>query len=247
MHTVEPLVLAAIFVLAGLVKGVTGLGLPTAAVGLLGLMVPPAEAAALVVVPALVTNVWQMLAGPALRTLCGRLWPLLAGICVGTWIGGRLLGAADSPYATPALGTILVLYALFGLCSPRPLRLADRLATGIGGLAGAVTGMVTAATGVFVLPAVPYLQALGLVRRELIQALGLSFTMSTVALASLLAGTGTLDGELAWWSLLALAPALVGQLLGGRLADALRPEIFRRVFFGGLLLLGGHLALRLQF
>lgn len=245
MHAVEPLTLTAIFMLAGLVKGVTGLGLPTVGVGLLGLMVSPAEAAALVVVPALVTNVWQTLAGPALWRLCRRLWPLLAGICVGTWIGGRLLGAADSPYATPALGAILVLYALIGLCAPRPPRLPDRLAAGIGSLAGIATGMVTAATGVFVIPAVPYLQALGLERRELIQALGLSFTLSTVTLAALLTGTGTLDGELAWWSLMALAPALLGQVMGGRLADALRPEIFRRAFFGALLLLGGHLVLRL--
>ena len=184
-----------------------------------------------------------MLAGPALGRLCRRLWPLLAGICVGTWLGGRLLGAAASPYATPALGAILVLYALLGLCSPRQRRLAERLTQGVGALAGTVTGSVTAATGVFVIPAVPYLQALGLERRELMQALGMSFTTSTVALAVLLAGTGTLTVALAGWSLLALAPALLGQMLGGRLADALRPAVFRRVFLAGLLLLGGHLAL----
>ena len=242
MHA-EQLAIAAIFVLAGLVKGVTGLGLPTVGVGLLSLLVSPAEAAALVVVPALVTNLWQMLAGPALTPLCRRLWPLLGGICVGTWIGGRLLGAGDSAYATPALGLILVLYALLGLCSPRPPRLPDRLAARVGSIAGAATGVVTAATGVFVIPAVPYLQSLGLDRRELVQALGLSFTTSTVTLATLLAGTGTLDGELAWRSLLALVPALLGQLCGGRLARALSPGTFRRLFFGGLLLLGGHLAL----
>lgn len=197
MHAPEPLVLAAIFLLAGLVKGVTGLGLPTVSVGLLGLMMAPAEAAALVMMPALVTNVWQTLAGPALWRLCRRLWPLLAGICLGTWLGGRLLGAADSPYATPALGAILILYALLGLCSPRPPRLPHRLTAEIASIAGTVTGLVTAATGVFVIPAVPYLQALGLERRELVQALGLSFTVSTLALAVLLTGAGTLDGELA--------------------------------------------------
>jgi uncharacterized protein len=244
MQAPEPFSLAAIFVLAGLIKGVTGLGLPTVGVGLLGLMMPPAEAAALVTVPALVTNAWQMLAGPALWRLCCRLWPLLAGICVGTWLGGCLLGAADSPYATPALGAILILYALLGLWSGS-LRLPDRLAAAVGTFAGVTTGMMTAATGVFVVPAVPYLQTLGLGRREFVQALGLSFTVSTVTLAALLTGAGTLDAELARWSLLALVPALLGQGLGGRLADSLRPETFRRVFFGGLLLLGAYLTLRL--
>ncbi|HEY0438739.1 MAG TPA: sulfite exporter TauE/SafE family protein, partial [Xanthobacteraceae bacterium] len=50
---------AAAFVLAGLVKGVIGMGLPTVAMGLLGLAMPPAQAAALLLIPSFVTNVWQ--------------------------------------------------------------------------------------------------------------------------------------------------------------------------------------------
>ena len=68
------------FLIAGFVKGVIGLGLPTVAIGLLGLVMPPAEAAALLVVPSLVTNVWQLAAGPSLMTLLRRLWPMLLGI-----------------------------------------------------------------------------------------------------------------------------------------------------------------------
>ena len=239
MNAAEMLPIAAIFVMAGLVKGVTGLGLPTVGVGLLSLLLPPAEAAALVVVPALATNLWQMLAGPALGPLCRRLWPLLAGICIGTWAGGRLLGAVDAAYATTALGTILLAYASVGLTRLRPSCPPERLGAGV------ATGAVTAVTGVFVIPAVPFLQALGLWRAALVQALGLSFTVSTVSLAALLAGSGILGGERAWQSLLALGPALLGLIVGGRLARSLRPETFRRCFFGGLLLLGGHLALRL--
>ncbi|MFO1046713.1 MAG: sulfite exporter TauE/SafE family protein, partial [Geminicoccaceae bacterium] len=244
MNAAKILPIAAIFVMAGLVKGVTGLGLPTVGVGLLGLFLPPAEAAALVLVPALATNLWQMLAGPALGPLCRRLWPLLAGICLGTWTGGRLLGAVDAAHATMALGTILLLYALLGLAGLRPSCPPGRLGAGIGLMAGIATGAVTAVTGVFVIPAVPFLQALGLGRAELVQALGLSFTVSTASLAVLLAGSGILGGERAWQSLLALAPALLGLTIGGRLSRSLRPETFRRCFYGGLLLLGGHLALR---
>ncbi|MFO1047762.1 MAG: TSUP family transporter, partial [Geminicoccaceae bacterium] len=119
-----------------------------------------------------------------------------------------------------------------------------RLVAGVGLAAGIATGAVTAVTGVFVIPAVPFLQALGLERAALIQALGLSFTLSTLGLAALLAGSGMLGGERVWQSLLALPPSLLGLLLGGRLGRSLRPETFRGYFFGGLLLLGGHLALR---
>ena len=59
-----------IFVAAGLVKGITGMGLPTLAMALLGSLMAPASAAALLVVPSFATNVWQLLAGPgALQTL----------------------------------------------------------------------------------------------------------------------------------------------------------------------------------
>ncbi|HEX5866243.1 MAG TPA: sulfite exporter TauE/SafE family protein, partial [Beijerinckiaceae bacterium] len=60
---------AAAFLLAGFVKGVVGLGLPTVAIALLGLVMTPAEAAALLVLPTFVTNVWQLAAGPRLHAL----------------------------------------------------------------------------------------------------------------------------------------------------------------------------------
>ena len=244
MSSTDIAIAALTFVLAGLVKGLTGLGLPTVGVGLLSLIMPPAQAAALVVVPALLTNLWQMLAGPALKELCLRLWPMLAGICLGTWAGGRLLAGMETKLAAALLGVALLAYALTGLVMRNPPRLAGPWAAWLGLAAGAVTGLVTAVTGVFVIPAVPYLQALALPRDRLLQALGLSFTVSTLAMAALLAGTGNLGGAMAWASLLALAPALVGMQLGRWLGSLTRPETFRRCFFAGLLLLGAHLALR---
>jgi len=81
-------VIASTFVLAGFVKGVIGLGLPTVAMGLLAIVMPPAQAASLLVVPSLLTNVWQAL-GPDLAPLVRRLWPMLLAICLGTgWAAG---------------------------------------------------------------------------------------------------------------------------------------------------------------
>ena len=89
-------VIAAVFLLAGFVKGAIGLGLPTVSIGLLGLLMSPAQAAAILVVPSLVTNVWQALAGGGVAALIRRLWPVLAGICVGTFIGAVLLPHDDT-------------------------------------------------------------------------------------------------------------------------------------------------------
>jgi uncharacterized membrane protein YfcA len=229
------------FLLAGFVKGVIGLGLPTVAIGLLSLVMTPAQAAALLTVPTVVTNVWQA-AGPRLGLLLRRLWPMLAGICFGSWLGAGLL--VESGKGTlVALGAVLIIYAVVGLTAVRfsvPARWEPWLAP----LIGIVTGVVSAATGVFGIPAVGYLQALDLDKNDLVQALGMSFTVSAVALAAVLARDGALPPAIAGASLLALAPALLGMWLGQKLCARMRPEVFRICFLVGLLLLGTHLALR---
>jgi len=196
-------------------------------------------------VPSFVTNIWQLALGPGLAPLVRRLWPMQLGICLGTWagslLGAGLLSAEDGARASAGLGIALALYALAGLTSFQisvPQRLEPYLSPAI----GAATGLVTAATGVFVIPAVPYLQALGLSKDDLVQALGLSFTVSTVALAMLLWRDGALQSGNAGASLAALAPALIGMAIGQWLRGRVRPQTFRVCFFVGLLLLGGHLA-----
>ncbi|WP_059395207.1 sulfite exporter TauE/SafE family protein [Pseudomonas putida] len=230
------------FLLAGAVKGVIGLGLPTIAMGLLGLAMPPAQAAALLIVPSTLTNLWQLASGGHLRALLVRLGPMLALIFIGTLLGSAWLGIDSGPWAIHALGAALLVYALYGLVGPG-LHLAPAPAheRWLGPVCGLLTGVVTAATGVFVIPAVPYLQSLGLSREQMIQALGLSFTVSTLALAVGLAGQDALGGQALGASLLMLAPALLGMLAGQWLRQRISPLLFKRCFFIGLAALGGHL------
>jgi uncharacterized membrane protein YfcA len=232
-----------IFLLAGMVKGLLGLGLPTVAMGLLGLAMPPVQAAALLLVPSLVTNVWQLLAGPRFAALIRRLWPMMLTVVVGTLAGSGIIAGAVASAASMGLGIALALYGLVGLLKPQ-LRIAPAVEPWAGPLAGAVTGFVTGATGVFVIPAVPYLGSLGLDRDDLVQALGLSFAVSTLALAAGLALHGALPLATSGTSLLAVLPALIGMWLGGWLRLRVRPETFRRGFFIGLLILGGELIWR---
>jgi uncharacterized membrane protein YfcA len=230
------------FLLAGLVKGVIGVGLPTVAIGLMSLVVAPVQAAAILVVPSLVTNVWQALAGPHFSALVRRMATLLAGICAGTAVSAVLLIRPDT-IATAALGAALIAYAALGL-SPLRLSVSARAEWWLAPLVGLVTGLITAATGVFVLPAGPYLAALGLDRDALVQALGISFTVSTVALAAALGITGAMPASVAGVSLVALAPAVAGMMIGQWLRRYISAAAFRVCFFVGLLLLGAHLVLR---
>jgi uncharacterized membrane protein YfcA len=230
------------FTVAGFVKGVIGVGLPTVAMGLMSLVLPPVQAAAILIVPSLATNVWQALAGLHLRGLMRRTATMLIGICAGALAGAVLLIRPDGR-ATAALGVALLVYAMVGL-SPLRFSVPAPAESWLAPIVGVVTGIITAATGVFVLPAGLYLQALGLERDELVQAMGLSFTVSTLALAAALGVAGAMPKALAGASLLAVAPAIAGMVAGRWLRGRISPANFRIWFFVGLLALGAHLALR---
>lgn len=232
----------AVFLAAGLVKGVLGMGLPTMAVGLLALQLPPTAAAGLLIIPSLVTNLWQLFAGPAFLGLLRRFGLMMLGVMVGTIGAAHILGDQDSRWALGALGGALIVYAVLGLASfkfPPPGRHERWLSPIVGVLTGAVTG----ATGVFVIPAVPYLQTLSLQRDELVQALGLSFTVSTIALGIALGAERLIDTSALLHSTLLVAPALAGMFLGQVVRKALSEALFRRWFFSGLLFLGASILL----
>ena len=228
------------FLMAGTVKGMIGLGLPTVAMGMLGLAIAPAQAAALLIIPSIVTNAWQLAAGGQLRALIRRLWPMQLGIVCGTGFGMLWLGIDGGSGVVRALGAALLLYALSGLFLPT-WQVASAREPWLGPLCGVVTGVITSATGVFVIPAVPYLQALGLGKNQLVQALGLSFGVSTLALAAGLYGRGSLGGGELNASLLALMPAMLGMWIGQLLRQRVSATLFKRVFFVGMALLGAHL------
>jgi uncharacterized membrane protein YfcA len=233
----------ATFFAAGIVKGVTGMGLPTVAMGVLGAFISPLAAASLLVVPSFVTNVWQLLAGPSFGPIMRRFWPMMLAIVAGTIAGSSLLTGGDSRIATTALGAALAIYAAYTLLA-RQLCVSATLEPWLSPIVGAMTGVVAGGTGVFVIPAVPYLQALGLEKDDLVQALGLSFTVSTIALAAGLAWHGAFQVDNLAISALAIVPALAGMLVGQIVRGKVDRLTFRRCFLICLLLLGAEMLAR---
>lgn len=231
------------FVLAGMVKGVIGMGLPTVAMGLLSLVMPPVQAAALLVVPSLVTNVWQWLAAPGSVRVLQRFAAMMVAIALGTFVTIGLLTGSDGAIANITLGAVLAIFGVIGLRAPQwviPARFEPLLSPVIGFL----TGLLTGATGIFVIPAVPYFNSLGLDKEQLIQVLGMSFTVSTLALAAGLVTAGKFEVAVAGTSLLALLPAIGGMWLGQRIRNRLQPEVFRRWFLVALIVLGSYMVAR---
>jgi uncharacterized protein len=239
----EPLLffIAAALLLAGFVKGVVGLGLPTVSIGLLAVTMQPSRAIAIVIVPAIVTNIWQTFAGPHLRDIIRRLWPLMAGTVIGIWLNGGMLSGPYARYGGVVLGVLLVIYAVVGL-SKFNFSVARSNEKWIGGIVGLVTGMVSAATGVQVVPSMPFMQAIGMEKDELVQALGVFFTVATLALAFTLTSAGLLSASTALPGAVAMASAFAGMFIGQLVRSRMQPEGFRRWFLIAMILLGLYLA-----
>lgn len=242
---IDPLLafVALVFLIGGFSKGVLGMGLPTVTMALLAVAMTPVQAAALLIVPSFATNLWQMFSGGRFQALCLRLWPFLVPLIPTIWFASGAMTGDDARYAAPALGITLLIYAGLTLAGVK-WRVAPAREKFTGALVGIGTGLVTGVTGVFVMPAVPFLQAIGLEKDELVQALGIAFMVSTAALALGLGRAGLFGLDEAANSFVALLPALAGMWLGQSVRAKLSVAAFRRVFFLGLTALGGYLTLR---
>ncbi len=225
------------FLLAGMVKGVIGLGLPTISLGLLTALLGLPNAMALLLAPSFVTNVWQAALGGNALLLTKRLWPFFLLTTIAIWFGAKALSTVDVAYLSGLLGLLLILNAVTGLAGYRPtVPLKWELV--LNPLIGATNGVLTGMTGSSVVPGVLYLQAIGLSRDQLVQAMGILFALSAFVLALSLYDQRILSQELSLQSIIAVLPALIGMRAGQHIRKKLSENQFRRFFFVALLLLG---------
>jgi uncharacterized protein len=241
MHDPLLILIAVAFLFAGFVKGVIGLGLPTVSMGLLAVTMPPAQALAIVIAPAVVTNAWQTFVGPYLRDIIRRLWPLMIGTAIGIWLNAGALTGPYARYGAIPLGLLLVVYAIIGL-SKFNFSVTRRDEKWVGGIVGVVTGMISAATGVQVVPSMPFMQAIGMEKDELVQALGVFFTVATLGLTINLTSSGLLTAATALPGAVAMACSFAGMFIGQAVRTRMPAEAFRRWFLVAMIFLGLYLA-----
>jgi len=234
---------AIVFIIAGLVKGVIGMGLPTISLALLTVAIDLPSAMSLMLVPSFTTNVWQMIAGGNSFTVFKRIWPFLATAAFTVWIGMFAFVHVDLYLLSGLLGVVIIFYALIGLIGFRITLMRD-VELWAGPLAGVINGVLTGMTGSFVVPGVMFLQSIGLARDSLVQAMGMLFTISTAALAITMTGYGLFNAEFGTVSMMAAMPAFIGMYIGQHIRQRLPEHLFKRVFFFALLLLGLYIVMR---
>ena len=233
-------VISATFIIAGGVKGVIGLGLPTVSLGLLTATLDLPTAMALLIAPSLVTNLYQATAGGHARVILWRIWHFLLIATATVWLGAIALTRVDLDVLSALLGLLLVAYGGLSLAGVR-LRIPARSEGWMGLVFGAANGILTGMTGSFAVPGVMYLQGIGLSRDILVQSMGMLFTASTVALAFALGTNALLSTELVIASLLAIVPSLIGMWAGQNLRRRLSETQFRRALSIGIVLLGTYI------
>lgn len=238
--------IAGTFFLAGTVKGVIGLGLPSVGLGLLTASLDLTTAMALIIVPSFVTNLWQAVDGGNGRAILLRIWPFLLMATTTVWLGATALTRVDLPLLSGLLGGLLVAYSILNLTGVR-LAIPAQREIWAGPLFGTVNGILTGMTGSFVVPGVMYLQGIGMSRDMLVQAMGMLFTASTVALALALHGNSLLTTQYAFMSAAAVIPAAVGMVTGQRIRRRFSEHRFRQIFFIAILALGAYIFAKAAF
>ena len=234
------LVAGLIFVAAGLVKGLVGFGLPALSLGLLTLIMGHQTAITLILVPSLVTNFWQAFSGAHFSSLLKRLWLFLVFAAVTVWAGALVLTRLQDGWSETLLGNLFILYALPGLAGLQP-RLSPSAERWLAVPLGLLNGLFTGLTGTFNFPGVIFFQSLGLTRDELVQAMGLLFLISTVALWLSLFRVGYLEADQLGPSIVMMVPTFIGVYVGQRFRKGLSERAFRRVVLATILGLGLYL------
>lgn len=231
------------FLLAGFIKGVLGFGFPIIALVVLTLTIGLLDALAIIVVPTLVTNVWQALAGPHLRAILQRMWLYFLCAMAGVLVASHYLTSVNVNWLTGLLGTVLFIFALsrlFDLHIEVPANREKLLSLVLGSTNGVLTGF----TGSFMVPSVLYMQALGFGKDMLVQAMGAFFALSTAMLMVSLGSNELISGGEMAMSILALMPSFAGIFVGRWTRDQIDEVRFQKIFLVAVLLLGAYIAWR---
>ena len=227
----------AVFLLAGTVKGLVGLGLPTITIALTSLVLPLTEAIALIALPTIFTNVWQAAIGGRFRVILRRQWPLIVPLMIALYLTMWLVGQKGPNWAFLVLAAVLIVYSGLGLLRIR-LHIHADLEKPLAPVIGVVSGFVAGLVGVPIIPLMPYLQGLDIKPSELVQSLGVVLCATSLTLTVSLLNFGLLDGPRAVVSAAAVVPALAGMWVGQQIRRRLSVEQFRLAVFWALLLTG---------
>jgi len=225
------------FFIAGTIKGVVGLGLPTTSVGLLGQFVDPRVAIALVTMPMVVSNLWQVWReGDVLGTI-RRFTPFWAPLVVLLYVTAFVTASVSDLILLTVIGSVIVTFASISLAWTPPALPPgwDRPAQIT---AGSIAGVLGGLTSIWSPPMIVYFLAARVDKDTFVRASGVLLMLGTGPMVAGYWTAGILTSELALVSATLVIPTLIGFTVGEWLRRRLDTERFRRVVLWIFLAMG---------
>ena len=229
--------------LAGIVKGATGLGYSSCALPFLVSALGLKPAMALVIIPAMATNVTVACTAGHFMETSRRFGSLYIAMLPGIALGVCLLVWVNQAVAVHALGLIIIAYVALTVFRPQ-FALSGALENALKIPTGFLNGVLTGLTGSQVMPLFPYMMALNLGPNRLVQAINLAVLLASVVLAIGLLAAGIMTSQLLAVSVIALAPALVGCQLGNKVRPYIPVDRFKALVLLVLFVTGALLVVR---
>ena len=232
-----------IFLFAGFVKGVSGIGLPAVSLSLLTMIMGLKFAVALVVMPGLLTNVWQAIGKTRIILIIQRLWPLVLTMFCFSLIGSSLL-IKHSYYLTILLGCLLILYGSISVFLKKQYFIPKKYEKLLGFISGSFGGFFGGSTGTFVFPIALYIYSLNMTKDEFLQTIAFVLITASFCLGFSLTVSNLWSFSLAIYSFYAVIPSIIGMYIGRKVQSNLEEGIFRKIFLFMIIIVGFLIVIR---
>ena len=221
------------------------MGLPTVSLLLLTLFTDLNTAISLIIIPSLVTNIFQGVFGRHLKELINEFWIffLVSGVFV--YIGTFIFLKISVVISTILLSLLIIIYSCMVLLK-KNITINNKNSLLAKSLVFSSNGVLTGMTGSLLLPGVFYFQALDFKKEKFIQALGLHFTILSLFLGlSKTHYNHYLTKELLFISFLSCFFAFIGMYVGNYLTKNINEKTFKKVFLFSLIILGILLTIKI--
>ena len=230
----EILVVLAVTVVGGVIRGFAGFGSALAMAPVLSLLVGPREAVPAVVILMMVTTA-QIVPGAIREVAWAKLWPLGLASCVGVPIGVLVLLGVDPELLRRAIAAAVAVFSAILLAGWRYRRAPGRvLALSMGGIGGTLTG----AAAIGGPPVIAFLLAgpdsAATNRATLI----FYFVFSQVVAIALYWAGGAITARVLWLAVMMMPAQIAGLWIGAKLFPKASEAAYRRIALGVLFAIG---------
>ena len=234
------LLIAFSFLVAGVIKGILGMGLPAILMVSLTLMMPPLEAIALIFMPMMIINVVQFFRGPHPLKSAKDYSVFAIFVFVVIIMVGLNLRRFSEEILLVFIGLAMILFAIPNLYGWRYRIGPSKKWQALGGI---LTGILGGLSSIWSPPVVMYLIGRNIQKDEFVGVVGFIFMVGSIGLGIALGTIKLLEPSLLLPSLIGLVIALIGFRIGETIRVRINREAFTKLIMAAFLLMGIRLVL----